>query len=85
MILSRWWLSLYQSLEEKRVFLLEALEPHPAIDDFMVAADDGGLKGLLLDCLIDIACLLSLLIAYRESPLDPLRRPLIFEKLSIHL
>lgn len=85
MILPRWWLSLHQLLEEKWVVLLEALESHPAIDDFRGAADDGGLEGLLLDCLIDIACYISLLIACRESPLDALRRPLIFEKLGIHL
>lgn len=86
MILSPWWLSLHVPLEEKWIFLLEALESHPAADYFRGgAADDGGLKGLLLDCLIDIACLLSLLIACRVNPLDPLRRPLIFEKLGIHL
>ena len=86
MILSNRWLSLHDTLEEKWVFLLEALESHPATDNFRGgAADDGGLKGLLLDCLIYIAGLLSLLIACRVSPLDPLRRPLIFKKLGIHL
>ena len=57
MVLSCWRLSLQQALEEKGVLLLEPLEPHPAIDYLGGrTADDSGLEGLLLDCLIDIAC-----------------------------